>query len=172
MDATVKDWLTIACAMLSLCASLSVPIIVYHIGALRWSVNPVRLARKDVYTALLCSAARARDRFRSAAIRQKLQRTQPNNSAISTHVDEDLAAGWLALEELEQKLHAEQLICSNKVAALISGVKAKHFCNAESLFRMYGHAGLDIDDLHKHAQDLAAKLKRRCRQETGLSLQL
>jgi hypothetical protein len=171
MDATMKDWLVIGCAVASLCASLAVLIIVYYVSALPRYTNPVRLARKETYVALLELAARARDRFQSAAIRQKLQRLQPANREILAHVDEDLSAGLVALEELGQKLQAHQLICSDKIVALISDAKSKHFYNAESLFKVYGHAALDVGGLHKHAQDLATKLKQRCRKEIGLGTQ-
>jgi hypothetical protein len=63
------------------------------------------------------------------------------------------------------------LICSNKVLALVSDANAKHFRNAESLFKLYGHAAVDIDDRHKHTQDLVVKLKLRCRRELGLGRQ-
>lgn len=95
-------------------------------------------------------------------------RLRPDHVEISTQVDEDLSAGWIALEELGRKLQADQLICSNKMLTLASDANAKHFWSAESLFRLYGHSALDIDDLHKHTQDLVAKLKLYCRREIGL----
>jgi hypothetical protein len=169
MDATTRDWLITGCSMASLCASLCVPVIVYCASSLRPGPNPVRLARRESYTALLGLAARASDRFQSAAIRRKLQHARSDGAEIAGHVDEDLGAGWIALEELGQRVQADQLICSDKVMSLISETKAKHFWNAESLFRMYGHAAIDVDDLHRHAQDLVSKLKQRCRREIGLA---
>ncbi|HEX2940788.1 MAG TPA: hypothetical protein VHO91_07050 [Rhodopila sp.] len=170
MDSTTKDWLIVGCAIVSMCASLSVPITMYYAGKLHRVTNPVRLARKETYTILLGLAAQTRDRFQSALIRQKLQRTRPDSEEIAVQVDEDLGAAWAALEGLGQTLQAEQLICSDKVITLISDARTNHFYNAESLFRVYGHAALDIDALHKHAQDLTEKLKRRCRRELGLNV--
>jgi hypothetical protein len=171
MDATMKDWLVVGCAIASLCASLSVLVMVCYACALPRYSNPVRLARRDTYVALLELAARVRDRFQSAAIRQKLQRLQPANLEILAYVDEDLSSGWIAFEELGQKLQAHQLICSDKIISLISDARSNHFYNAESLFKVYGHAALDVGALHKHAQDLATKLKQRCKKEIGLGTQ-
>jgi hypothetical protein len=93
---------------------------------------------------------------------------RPDQREIAAQVDDDLSAGWAALAELEHKLQADQLICSDKVIALVADAKAKHFCNAESLFRMHGQAALDLDALPKQAANLVAKLKQRCRREIGL----
>jgi hypothetical protein len=169
MDAMTKDWLIMGCSVASLCASLSVPILVYCASTLHRGPDPVRIARQEAYAALLGLAARASDRFQSAAIRHKLQRVRPDSVDIAVHVDEDLAAGWIALGELGQRLEADQLLCSDKVIRLISEAKSKHFWNAESLFRLYGHAALDLDELHKHAQALVATLRQRCRRDIGLT---
>lgn len=171
MDTATRDWLVVACSIGSVCASLSAPIISNFLGRLRRNGENGRLIREASYAAILASAAGASERFLSAAIRQKLLRLRPDNLELSTHVDEDLAAGWVALEELGRRLQADQLICSNKVLALVSDANAKHFWNAESLFKLYGHSALDIDDLHKHTQDLVAKLKLHCRREIGLGRQ-
>jgi hypothetical protein len=50
-------------------------------------------------------------------------------------------------------------------------IRLRHFWNAESLFKLYGHAALDTGDLNKHAQDLVVKLKHRFRREIGLGRQ-
>jgi hypothetical protein len=171
MDTATKDWLVVGCSIASVCASLSVPIVSNFLSTLRRNADNGRILRQEFYAAILCSAARANERFLSAAIRQKLLRLRPDNVELSVHVDEDIGAGWIALEELGKKLQADQLICSDKVLALVSDANSKHFWRAESLFRLYGHTALDIDDLHKQAQDLVAKLKHRCRREIGLGAQ-
>jgi hypothetical protein len=168
MDATTRDWLVVGCSMASVCASLSGPIVGHFLGTLRQIADNGRALRKESYGAILGLAARADERFLSAAIRQKLMRLRPEQAELSTYVDEDLSAGWLALEELGKKLQAEQLVCSNKILALVSDANAKYFWNAESMFRLYGHSALDIDDLHRHTQELLARLKQRCRREIGL----
>ncbi len=171
MDAATMDWLVVGRSIGSLCASLSAPVIGNFLGHLRRNDENGRLTRQASYAAILSSAARASERFLSAKIRQDLLRLRPSNTALSTHVDEDLNAGWMALEELGGKLQADQLICSTQVIALVSDANTKHFWNAESLFRVYGHSAIDIDDLHKHTQDLVAKLKLHCRREIGLGRQ-
>ena len=171
MDAVTKDWLVVGCSLASLCASLSVPIISIFFGSLRRSKENGRIIRQESYAAILCLAARASERFLSAAIRQRLLRLRPDNVALSGYVDEDLGAGWIALEELGRKLQADQLICSDKVLALVSDANTKHFWNAESLFKLYGQSALDTDDLYKHTQDLVVKLKHRLRREIGLGRQ-
>lgn len=123
--------------------------------------------RKESYAAIVCLAARVGERLQSAAIRQKLLRLRADNAELSTYVDEDIAAGWAALEDLRKKLQADQIICSEKVLAIVSDASTKFFWNAESMFRLYGHTALDLDDLNQHAQDLIAKLKQRCRRELG-----
>ncbi|MBE7157644.1 MAG: hypothetical protein INR62_04270 [Rhodospirillales bacterium] len=137
------------------------------LSTLRRRADHGRGLRKDTYGAIVGSGALACERFLSASIRQKLYRQRPENIEISAHVDEDLGAGWLALEELRQRLHADQLICSDKIVALVSE-SDKYFWSTESMFRAYGHSSIDIDDLLAHAQGLLAKLKRRCRSEIGL----
>jgi hypothetical protein len=168
MDAASRDWLVAGCSLASLCASVSVPFITNFLGTLRRRADHGRGLRKDTYTAIVAFAALACERFRSASIRQKLCRQRPEKAEISAHVDEDLGAGWVALEDLRKKLHTDQLICSDKVLALVSNAD-KHFWSNESLFRVYGHTAVDIDDLQALAEDLIAKLKRRCRWEIGLS---
>jgi hypothetical protein len=128
------------------------------------------VARKETYAAILGWAVRAGEYFNSASIRQKLQRARPGNPEISLQVDEDLAEGWAALEGLGRRLEDDQLICSDKIIASVAEARSKHFCNAECLFKLHGHAALDIDDLHKHTRDLVAKLKLRCRREIGLNV--
>ncbi len=171
MDAATMEWLVVGCSTASLCASLSAPIIGDVLGRLRRNGENGRLIRQASYAAILAAAAQASERFQSAAIRQKLMRLRSDSTELSPYVDEDLGAGWVALEELGRKLQADQLICSNKVIALISDANAKHFWNAESLFKLYGHSALDLDDLHKHSQDLVVKLKLHCRREVGLGRQ-
>jgi hypothetical protein len=171
MDAATKDWLVVACAIASMCASFSAPVISGFVGTWRRDDQNGRAIRQQSYAEILGLAARASERFLSAAIRQKLLRLRPDNVEISSHVDEDLSAGWVALEELGRKLQADQLICSDKVLALASEASTKHFWQAESLFRLYGHTAIDIDDLHKHAHELVAKIKHRCRREIGLGKQ-
>ena len=118
--------------------------------------------------AIVGLAAQACERFMSASIRQKLYRQRQGNAEISAHVDEDLGAGWTALEDLRKRLHTDQLICSDKVLVLVSNAD-KHFWSSESLFRAYDHTAVDIDDLHAYTQDFIAKLRRRCRWEIGLT---
>lgn len=118
--------------------------------------------------AAVSMAARANERFLSASIRRTLMRVRPDNAELSNHVDEDLAAGWQAFEELGTRLQSDQLVFSDKIIALVTEYNRKYFWNAESLFRMYGHAAIDIEDLQKHSQELVAKLKQRCRREIGL----
>lgn len=168
MDSATMDWLVVGCSLASLCASLSAPVITNLLGRLQRNDENARLIRQASYADILSLASRAGERFLSAKIRQNLMRLRPGNTALSTHVDEDLTAGWVALEELGGKLQADQLICSTKVIAMISDANAKHFWNAESLFRLYGHSAIDIGDLHKHTQDLVTKLKLHCRREIGL----
>jgi hypothetical protein len=168
MDATTRDWLVICCTLASLFANLIILILVFCVGTPHRGLNTVRAARKETYTAILGLAARAGEYFKSASIRQKLQRSRPGSPEISFQVDEDLANGWAALEELSRRLQEEQLICSDKMIASISDAKAKHFWNVESLFKLHGNAAIDIDELYKHSQDLTAKLKLRCRREIGL----
>ncbi len=170
MDATTRDWLVICCSLASLCANLTILIIVFCVGGSHRGLNTVRAARKEAYAVILGLAARADEYFNSASIRQKLQRARPGNPEISLQVDEDLANGWTAIEELSCQLQDNQLVCSDKIMALVSDVKAKHFWNAECLFKQHGHAALDIDELHKHSQNLVAKLKLRCRREIGLNV--
>jgi hypothetical protein len=169
MDAITKDWLVVGCAMASVCASLSGPLVGHFLATLRQIADRGRTLRKESYAALLSLAALANERFMSAAIRQKLMRLRTDQSELSTHVDEDLSAGWVALKELEKKLQADQLVCSDKIAALVSASNVKYFWSAESMFRLYGNTALDIDDLNKHSQELLARLKQRCRREIGLS---
>lgn len=168
MDAT-RDWLVICCSLASLWANLTILIIVFCVGKPHRGLNTVRAARKETYAAILGLAARADEYFKSASIRQKLQRARPLSPEISFQVDEDLANGWAALEELSRRLQVDQLICSDKIIASISDAKAKYFWNAESLFKLHGHAALNIDELHKHTRDMVAKLKLRCRREIGLN---
>ena len=168
MDTASKDWLVVGCSLASLCASLTVPLVTNFLSTLRRRADHGRGLRKDSYTAIVGLAARACERFLSASIRQKLYRQRQGNAEISAHVDEDLGAGWLALEDLRKKLQTDQLICSDKVLALVSKAD-KYFWSSESLFRAYGHTAVDIDDLHAYTQDLLTKLKRRCRWEIGLA---
>jgi hypothetical protein len=169
MDAVTKDWLVVGCSIASLCASLSVPIVSTFLGSLGRNKENGRILRQESSAAILCLAARASERFLSAAIRQKLLRLRPDNVALSGYVDEDLGAGWVALEELGKKLQTDQLICSDKVLALVSDANSKHLWNAENL--LYGHSALDTDDLYKQTQDLVVKLKHRFRREIGLGRQ-
>ncbi|MFL5256231.1 MAG: hypothetical protein ACJ8AI_25705 [Rhodopila sp.] len=162
--------MVIGCSLASLCANLVILIIVFRVGTPHRAVNTVRAARKETYTIILGLAAHAGECFNSALIRQKLLRSRPGNPEIGIQVDEDLANGWAALEELSCKLKEEQLICSDSIVALLSDAKTRHFWNAESLFRVHGHAALDLDELHKHTRDLVAKLKQRCRREIGLKV--
>ncbi|MEA2738975.1 MAG: hypothetical protein QOH05_2282 [Acetobacteraceae bacterium] len=154
--------------MASVCASLSAPLMGNFLGGLRSSMENGRTLRKETYATILDQIARAAERFLSASVRLKLLRLRPQDSEIATHINEDLSAGWLALEDLGKMLAADQLICSDKVLALVSEAKSTQFWNAESLFRLYGYSALDIDDLHKHTQDLFTKLRHRCRHEVGL----
>ena len=170
MDATIRDWLVIGCSLASLCANLAILIIVCRVGTPHRAVNSVRAGRKETYAMILGLAARAAECFNSALIRQKLLRSRPENPEIGVQVDEDLVNGWAALEELGYKLQDEQLICSDSIVALISDARTKHFWNAESLFRLHGHAALDLDALNKHTGYLVAKLKQRCRREIGLNV--
>ena len=133
-------------------------------------MNSVRAGRKEAYTIILSLAARAGECFNSALIRQKLLRSRPENPEIGVQVDEDIANGWAALEELGYKLQDEQLICSDSIVALLSDARTRHFWNAESLFRLHGHAALDLEELNKHTRDLVAKLRQRCRREIGLTV--
>jgi hypothetical protein len=91
----------------------------------------------------------------------------PEHAEVSAHVDEDLSAGWLALETLHNTVHTNHLICSDKIIAIVRDAN-NHVCSSESLFRIHGHAAVDIDDLHARVQKLIAKLKKRCRREVGL----
>jgi hypothetical protein len=154
--------------MASVCASLSGPVVGHFLATLRQIADQGRSLRKESYAVLLCLVALADERFLSAAIRQKLMRRRTEQAELSIHVDEDLSAGWVALKELEKKLQADQLVCSNKIAALVSNSNAKYFWSAESMFRLYGNTAIDVDDLHKHSQELLARLKKRCRWEIGL----
>ncbi len=169
MDATARDWLVIGCSLANLCANLVILIIVFRVGTPHRGLNSVRAARHETYAAILGLAARAGEYFKSASIRHKLQCARPENPEIAVQVDEDLANGWAALDGLSLRIQEDQLICSDKITALIADAKARHFWNAESLFKLHGHAAVDIDDLHKHSQDLVAKLKLRCRREIGLT---
>jgi hypothetical protein len=162
--------LVIGCSLASLCANLVILIIVFRVGTPHRAVNTVRAARKETYTIILGLAAHAGECFNSALIRQKLLRSRPGSPEIAVQVDEDLANGWTSLQELSYKLQVEQLVCSDRIAALITDAKTKHFWNAESLFKLHGHAALDLDELHKHTRDLVAKLKQRCRREIGLKV--
>jgi hypothetical protein len=168
MDPSVRDWLVIGCSMASVCASLSAPLVGNFLGDLRSSKENSRALRKETYATLLDHIARAAERFLSASVRLKLLRLRPQDSEIATHINEDLSAGWLALEDLGKMLAADQLICSDKVLALVFEAKSTQFWNAESLFRLYGYSALDINDLHKHTHDLFTKLRHRCRREVGL----
>jgi hypothetical protein len=168
MDPSIRDWLVIGCSTASVCASLSVPLIANFLGDLRSSHENSRGLRKESYAAILDQIARTAERFLSASVRLKLLRLRPQDVEIATYINEDLSAGWLALEDLEKKLAADQLICSDKVLALVSEAKSKQFWSVETLFRLYGYSALDIDDLHKHTQDLFTKLRHRCRREVGL----
>jgi hypothetical protein len=96
-------------------------------------------------------------------------RLRPDSIELSSYVDEDISAGWMAFEELGRRLQTDQLICSNKVIQIVSEAKSKYFWNYEGLFKLHGHTALDIDDLHKHSQDLVGKLKHRFRREIGLA---
>jgi hypothetical protein len=168
MDPLVRDWVVIGCSIASVCASLSAPLVGNFLGDLRSSKQNSRALRKETYAAILDQVARAAERFLSASVRLKLLRLRPQDSEIATHVNDDLSAGWLALEDLGKMLAADQLVCSDKVLALVSEAKSTQFWNAESLFRLYGYSALDINDLHKHTQDLFTKLRHRCRREVGL----
>jgi hypothetical protein len=167
MDPSIRDWLVIGCSTASVCASLSVPLVGNFLGGLRSSKENSRCLRKETYATILDQISRAAERFLSASVRLKLLRLRPQDSEIGTHINEDISAGWLALEDLEKRLAADQLICSDKVLALVSEAKSKIW-NAETLFRLYGYSALDIDDLHKHTHDLFTKLRYRCRREVGL----
>jgi hypothetical protein len=168
MDPSFRDWLVIGCSMASVCASLSAPLVGNLLGDLRSSKGNSRALRKETYATILDHIARAAERFLSASVRLKLLRLRPQDTEIATHINDDLSAGWLALEDLGKMLAADQLICSDKVLALVSEAKSTQFWNAESLFRLYGYSALDINDLHKHTQDLFTKLRHRCRREVGL----
>ena len=168
MDLSIRDWLVVGCSAASVCASLSAPLIGNFLGGLRSSAESSRALRKDTYATMLDQIARAAERFLSASVRLKLLRLRPQDSEIGTHINDDLSAGWLALEDLGKMLAADQLICSDKVLALVSEANSDQFWNAESLFRLYGYSAIDIDDLHKHTQDLFTKLRHRCRREAGL----
>jgi hypothetical protein len=168
MDPSIRDWLVIGCSIASVCASLSAPLIGNFLGGVRSSMENGRALRKETYAAILDQIARAAERFLSASVRLNLLRLRPQDSEIGTHINEDLSAGWLALEDLGKMLAADQLICSDKVLALVSEARSTQFWNAESLFRLYGYSALDINDLHKHTQDLFTKLRHRCRREVGL----
>jgi len=154
--------------MASVCASLSVPFLGSLFVTLRSSRDDGRSLRKETYATILDQIARASERFVSASVRLKLLRLRPQDTEIATYINEDINAGWLALEDLAKMLAANQLICSDKVLALIADVKSAQFWNAESLFRLYGYSALDIDDLNKHIRDLFTKLRHRCRYEVGL----
>jgi hypothetical protein len=169
MDPSIRDWLVIGCSIASVCASLSASFIGNFRGDLRSSKENSRALRKETYATILDHIARASERFLSASVRLKLLRLRPQDSEIATHINDDLSAGWLALEDLGKMLAADQLICSDKVLALVSEAKSTQFWNAESLFRLYGYSALDINDLHKHTQDLFMKLRHRCRREAGFS---
>jgi hypothetical protein len=169
MDPLVRDWVVIGCSIASVCASLSAPLVGNFLGDLRSSKQNSQALRKETYATILDQVSRAAERFLSASVRLKLLRLRPQDSEIATHVNDDLSAGWLALEDLGKMLAADQLICSDKVLALVSEAKSTQFWNAESLFRLYGYSALDINDLHKHTQDLFTKLRHRCRREVGLS---
>lgn len=168
MDPAIRDWLVIGCSMASVCASLSVPLVGNFLGDLRSSKENRRGLRKETYATILDQIARAAERFFSASVRLKLLRLRPQDLEIATYINEDLSAGWLALEDLEKRLAADQLICSDKVLALVSEARSKQLWNAETLFKLYGYSALDINDLHKHTQDLFTKLRHRCRREVGL----
>jgi hypothetical protein len=168
MDPSIRDWLVVGCSTASVCVSLSAPLIGNFLGGLRSSKENSRALRKETYATILDQIARAAERFFSASVRLKLLRLRPQDSEIATYINEDLSAGWLALVDLEKTLAADQLICSDKVLALMSEAKAKQFWNAETLFRLYGYSALDIDDLHKNTHDLIMKLRHRCRREVGL----
>jgi hypothetical protein len=168
MDPSIRDWLVIGCSTASVCASLSAPLMGNFLGGLRALKENGRGLRKETYVAILDHIARAAERFLSASVRLKLLRLRPQDSEIATYINEDLSAGWLALEDLGKVLAADQLICSDKVLALVSEARSNQFWNAESLFRLYGYSALDIDDLLKHTQDLIMKLRHRCRREVGL----
>jgi hypothetical protein len=168
MDPSIRDWLVIGCSVASVCASLSAPLVWNFFGGLRSSKENSLALRRETYATILDYIARAAERFLSASVRLKLLRLRPQDSEIATHINDDISAGWLALEDLGKMLAADQLICSDKVLALVSEAKSTQFWNAESLFRLYGYSALDINDLHKHTQDLFTKLRHRCRREVGL----
>ena len=163
----LRDWLVIGCSMASVCASLSASFIADFRSNLHSSRESNRSLRKETYATILDHIARAAERFLSASVRLKLFRLRPQDAEISTQINEDLSAGWLILEDLGKMLAADQLICSDKVLALVSEAKSTYFWNAESLFRLYGYPALDINDLHKNTQDLFMKLRQRCRREAG-----
>jgi hypothetical protein len=167
MDTALRDWLVVGCSLASLCVSLTVPLVTNFLNTLRRRADHGRGLRKNSYTAIVGLAVQACERFLSASIRQKLYRQRQGNAQISAHVDEDLGAGWTALEDLRKRLHTDQLICSDKVLALVSNAD-KYFWSSESLFRAYDHTAVDIDDLHAYTQDFIAKLRHRCRFEVGL----
>jgi hypothetical protein len=168
MDLSIRDWLVVGCSAASVCASLSAPLVRNFVGGLRPAKENSRALRKETYATILDQIARAAERFLSASVRLKLLRLRPHDSEIATSINDDLSAGWLALEDLGKMLAADQLICSDKVLALVSEANSDQFWNAESLFRLYGYSAIDIDDLHKHTQDLFTKLRHRCRREAGL----
>ncbi len=167
MDPSIRDWLVVGCSVASAGASLSVFLFANFRGDLRSSRENSRALRKETYAAILDHIARAAERFLSASVRLKLLRLRPQDSEIATHINDDLSAGWLALDDLGKMLAADQLICSDKVLALVSEAKSNHFWNTESLFRLYGYSALDINELHKNTQDLFMKLRHRCRREAG-----
>ncbi len=168
MDPSTRDWLVIGCSMASVCASLSASFIADFRSNLHASQASNRSLRKEAYATILDHVARASERFLSASVRLKLFRLRPQDAELATLINEDLSAGWVALEDLGKMLAADQLICSDKVLALVSEAKSNYFWNIESLFRLYGYSALDINDLHKNTQDLFMKLRHRCRREAGL----
>jgi hypothetical protein len=167
MDTATKDWLVVGCSLASLCASLAVPFITSALSAWRRRADYGRSLRKESYAEIVSMTARAGERFISASIRQKLYRQRPESMEISAHVDEDLSAGWQALDALRNKLHADHLLCSDKIIAMVTEAD-KHLWSSESLFRIHGHMAVDIDDLSARMQSFLVKLKQRCRREIGL----
>jgi hypothetical protein len=167
MDTATRDWLVVGCALASSCASLAVPCGIGALSLWRRRSDHGRGLRKETYATLISMATQASERFVSAGIRQKLYVQRPEHAEVSTHVDEDLRAGWFALETLRDTVHTNHLICSDKIVAIVRDTN-KYFCSSESLFRIGGHTAVDIDDLHARLQKLIAKLKKRCRREVGL----
>jgi hypothetical protein len=167
MNTATWDWLVVGCALTSSCTSLAVPGVTGAWRLWRRRSDHGRGLRKETYATLVGMATQASERFLSAGLRQKLYVQRPEHAEVSAHVDEDLRAGWLALETLRDTVHTNHLICSDKIIAIVRDAD-KYFRSSESLFWIGGHMAVDIDDLHARLQKLIAKLKKRCRREVGL----